>query len=137
MDIPDLVNHFLHKINTELGTEVNKLQTGVIDRLMAHHWKGNVRDLENVLVEAVVRARGRVLLLDEIERTLSLNEPPPSAGLSPFSLNGIERDHIQNTLSQLGWNRTRTAQALGISIPTLRSKIRKYGITPPADSAFS
>ncbi len=137
MDIPDLVNHFLHKINTELGTEVNKLQTGVIDRLMAHHWKGNVRDLENVLVEAVVRARGRVLLLDEIERTLSLNEPPPSAGLSPFSLNGIEREHIQNTLSQLGWNRTRTAQALGISMPTLRSKIRKYGITPPADSAFS
>jgi len=137
MDIPDLVNHFLHKINTELGTEVKKIRTGGIDRLMAQRWKGNARELENVLVEAVVRARGRVLLLDEIERTLSLNEPPPSAGLSPFSLNGIERDHIQNTLSQLGWNRTRTAQALGISIPTLRSKIRKYGITPPADSAFS
>jgi two-component system response regulator AtoC len=136
-DIPELVNHFLHKINMELGTEVNKLQTGVIDRLMAHHWKGNVRDLENVLVEAVVRARGRVLLLDEIERTLSLNEPPPSAGPSSFSLNGIEKEHIQNTLSQLGWNRTRTAQALGISMPTLRSKIRKYGITPPTDSAFS
>jgi two-component system response regulator AtoC len=136
-DIPELVNHFLNKINLELGTEVNKLQTGVIDRLMAHHWKGNVRDLENVLVEAVVRARGRVLLLDEIERTLSLNEPPPSANTSPFSLDGIEKGHIQNTLSQMGWNRTRTAQALGISMPTLRSKIRKYGIIPPTDSAFS
>jgi two-component system response regulator AtoC len=78
-----------------------------------------------------------VLLLDEIERTLSLNEPPPSAGLSPFSLDGIEKEHIQNTLSQLGGNRTRTAQALGISMPTLRSKIRKYGIAPPTDSVFS
>ncbi len=132
-DIPELVNHFLHKINRELGTEVNKLQSGVIDRLMAHHWKGNVRDLENVLVEAVVRAQGRALLLEEIERNLSMNRPLPSAGLPAFSLNGIEKEHIQNTLSQLGWNRTRTAQALGISMPTLRSKIRKYGITPPND----
>lgn len=137
MDIPDLVNHFLHKINTELGTDVNKLQTGVIDRLVAHPWKGNVRDLENVLVEAVVRAQGRVILLDEIERTLGMNEPPRSAAASSFSLDGIEREHIQSTLSQLGWNRTKTAHALGISMPTLRSKIRKYGITPPADSAFS
>jgi len=130
-DIPELVNHFLCKVNRELGTEVNKLQRGVIDRLMAHHWKGNVRDLENVLVEAVVRARGRVLLLEEIEKILSMNEFLPSVGLSAFSLNGMEKEHIQNTLSQLGWNRTRTAQALGISMPTLRSKIRKYGIIPP------
>jgi len=137
MDIPDLVNHFLHKINTELGTDVNKLQTGVIDRLMVHPWKGNVRDLENVLVEAVVRAQGRVILLDEIERALGINEPPPSSAASTFSLDGIEKEHIQNTLSQLGWNRTKTAHVLGISMPTLRSKIRKYGITPPADSAFS
>jgi len=136
-DIPDMVNHFLHKINTELGTEVSKLQTGVIDRLMAHHWKGNVRDLENVLVEAVVRARGRVILLDEIEEILGLNQPPSAAGPSPHSLDDIEKEHIQNTLSQLGWNRTRSAQALGISMPTLRSKIRKYGIIPPADAAFS
>jgi len=130
-DIPDLVNHFLHKINMELGTEVNKLQSGVIERLMTHQWKGNVRDLENVLVEAVVRARGKVLLLEEIERILSLNGAPPASGLSAFSLNGMEKEHIQNTLSQMGWNRTRAAQILGISLPTLRSKIRKYGIAPP------
>lgn len=130
-DIPDLVNHFLHKVNMELGTEVNKLQNGVIERLMTHHWKGNVRDLENVLVEAVVRARGQVLLLEEIERILSMNGTPPVSGLPAFSLNGMEKEHIQNTLSQLGWNRTRAAQILGISLPTLRSKIRKYGIAPP------
>jgi len=135
-DIPELVNHFLDKINMELGTEVTKLQAGVIERLMAHPWKGNVRDLENILVEAVVRARGRVILLDEIERTLNMNEPPSSSGPSSISLNGMEKEHIQNTLSQMGWNRTRTAQALGISMPTLRSKIRKYGITPPPDRAF-
>jgi two-component system response regulator AtoC len=136
-DIPELVNHFLHKINRELGTDVNKVQSGVIDRLMAHHWQGNVRDLENVLVEAVVRARGKVLLLEEIDRILSMNESPPSADLPAYSLNGIEKEHIQNTLIQLGWNRTKAAQALGISMPTLRSKIRKYGIIPPNDPISS
>ena len=130
-DIPDLVNHFLQKINMELGTEINKLQNGVIDRLMAHHWKGNVRDLENVLVEAVVSARGKVLLLEEIERILSVKGDPSASSVSAFSLNGMEKEHIQNILSQLGWNRTRAAQTLGISLPTLRSKIRKYGIDQP------
>ncbi|MFZ7112155.1 MAG: sigma-54-dependent transcriptional regulator [Desulfatiglandales bacterium] len=130
-DIPDLVNHFLQKINMELGTEVDKLQNGVIDRFMAHEWKGNVRDLENVLVEAVVSARGKVLLLDEIEKILSTKDGLSASGVSAFSLNGVEREHILNTLSQLGWNRTRAAQALGISLPTLRSKIRKYGIDQP------
>jgi DNA-binding NtrC family response regulator len=132
-DIPEFVNHFLHKINMELGTEVNKLQNGVIERLMTHHWKGNVRDLENVLVETVVRARGRVVLLEEIDRILSMNVTDPSSDLSAFSLDDVEKEHIQNTLSQLGWNRTRAARALGISMPTLRSKIRKYGIVPPND----
>lgn len=136
-DIPELVSHFLHKINLDLGTEVNKIQSGVTERLMAHHWKGNVRDLENVLVEAVVRSRGSSVLLEEIENILGVNENLPSSDLEAYSLDGIEKEHIQNTLSQLGWNRTRVAQVLGISIPTLRSKIRKYGITPPNDDTPS
>ena len=51
-------------------------------------------------------------------------------GLSSYSLPNMEKDHIKNTLTQVGWNRTRAANILGISLPTLRSKIKKYGITP-------
>ena len=72
-DVPDLVNHFLQKINWELGTDISTLQKGIVERLMAHAWPGNVRELENVLVEAVVRTGGRVILLDEIEDILSSN----------------------------------------------------------------
>jgi two-component system response regulator AtoC len=129
--IPDLVDHFLEKTNIELGTKVSKLQKGVMDRLKAHPWNGNVRELENVLVEAVVRARGKVILLEEIETILTMNHVLPTMGLSTFSLPRMEMDHIRNTLIQVGWNRTRAAKILGISLPTLRSKIRKYGITPP------
>lgn len=133
-DIPDLVNHFLQKINLELGTEVARLQQGVMDRLKAHVWTGNVRELENVLVEAVVRARGKVILFEEIENILSESHSPVSMGFSSYSLLHMEKEHIQKTLSQVGWNRTRAARMLGISLPTLRSKIRKYGIVLPAGS---
>jgi DNA-binding NtrC family response regulator len=129
-DIPLLVDHFLNKINMELGTAVTKVQNGVIERLVMHPWTGNVRELANVLVEAVVRARGRVILLDDIEDILTLNHAAPE-GLDGFSLPNIEKKHIRLTLDRLGWNRTKACKELGISMPTLRSKIRKYGLTPP------
>jgi two-component system response regulator AtoC len=127
-DIADLVGHFLRKINFELGTQVFKLQKGVVGRLKAHNWKGNVRELENVLVEAVIRARGNVILLEEIERILTMNHSTAPMGLNDYSLPQVEREHIRVTLSQCGWNRTQAARLLGISLPTLRSKIRRYGL---------
>lgn len=132
-DIPDLVNHFLQKINLELGTEVSKLQQGVLDHLMVHPWTGNVRELENVLVEAIVRARSKVILLEDMEKILNMNHSLSSNSLVSYSLPEVEKEHIQHTLSQVDWNRTKAAQILGISLPTLRKKIRKFELTPHSD----
>ena len=128
-DIPDLVGHFLQKINWELGTDVSTLQKGVLERLIAHPWPGNVRELENVLVEAVIGARGKVILLEAIENILSSNPCIASINsLSNYSLPHMEKEHIRMTLARLNWNRSETARLLGISLPTLRKKIRNYGI---------
>ena len=129
-DVPDLVDYFLRKINQDLGTEVTKLQAGVMERLMSHQWDGNVRELKNILIAAVVRARGNVILLEEIDEILR-TQPSACGGLTTYSLPQVEKQHIENTLTHAGWNRTRSAKMLGISLPTLRSKIRKYGIVPP------
>ena len=129
IDIEDLVSHFLQKINWELGTDIFNLEKGVLDRLKGHTWPGNVRELENILVEAVVRARGKVILLDEIENILSTNPATTPASLTNYSLPHMEKEHIRTTLDRLNWNRSETARVLGISPPTLRKKIRKYGIT--------
>ena len=131
-DIPELVKHFLQKINNDLQTEVTKLQNGVIDRLMTHTWTGNVRELENCLVEAVVRARGNVILLEDIKTILNTDSGLDSEGLSGYSLPRMEKEHIEKTLRHLDWNRTRSAEVLGITLPTLRSKIRKYHIIVPS-----
>lgn len=129
-DLPLLVTHFLHKINAELGTDVWNLQDGVINRLMAHPWTGNVRELENVLVEAVVRARGKVILVEDLENVFKLSAEAQH-GFSPSSLTSMEKEHIEHILTEVAWNRTEAARRLGISLPTLRSKIRKYGIARP------
>lgn len=131
-DIPLLVNHFLHKINRQLDTDVWKLQEGVIDCLMAHPWAGNVRELENVLVEVIVRARSKVILVEDLEHILAMADALQK-GFTPSSLTNLEKDHIEQTLADTGWNRSEASRRLGISPPTLRSKIRKYGIAPPTD----
>lgn len=131
-DIPDLVNHFIQKINRELGTKVMKLEPGVMDRLMAHEWSGNVRELENALVEALVKSSGQVLLLEDVQGILSRNRPGEEERDTRYSLPLMEKEHIRNTLELLKWRRAKAARMLGISLPTLRSKMRKYGIQPPA-----
>jgi len=129
-DIPLLVAHFLNKINLELGTQVTKIQEGVMERLTHHTWKGNVRELENTIVQALVGCRGNVLLWDDIDRILTRHSSKPALGLESFSLAHIEKDHIEKTLSHLGWNKSQAAKLLGITLPTLRSKIKKYQLHP-------
>lgn len=127
-DIPLLVEHFLNKINLELGTRVTKIQDGVMERLSGHTWKGNVRELENAIVQALVGCRGNVLLRDDIDRILSENPSLPDFGLEAFSLEHVEKAHIEKTLVRLDWNKSQAAKLLRITLPTLRSKIRKYNI---------
>lgn len=129
-DVPLLVEHFLNKINLELGTQVTKIQDGVMDLLTHHSWKGNVRELENTIVQALVGCRGNVLLREDIEKILTKTPSLPSQGLDSFSLAHVEKNHISKTLAQLDWNKSRAARLLGITLPTLRSKIRKYNIHP-------
>ena len=55
-----------------------------MNRLMANQWMGNVRELENVLVQAIVRARGKVILLEEIERILGADQDIQLRGTSTY-----------------------------------------------------
>jgi two-component system response regulator AtoC len=127
-DIPALAQHFLKKVNAEMRTTIVSFQPGVMERLMGYPWPGNVRELENVILSTAVRARSNVILVEDIERTLK-SEYMESA-TPPTSLSSLEKDLILSVLRQVGWVRAKAARILGISLPTLRSKMRKYGISP-------
>lgn len=126
-DIPLLVNHLLSKINTELHKNVQKVPDEVIDMLKEHKWVGNVRELENMLMQAVVLASGDVLLKEDI-----LIRKPDAAAQNEFeetlSLAEVEKIHIKRVLEANMWNKQRTAAKLQITVPTLYAKIEQYKI---------
>ncbi len=130
-DIDELAAHFIRKAAQDLGVKEMTLQEGALERLKIHPWTGNVRELENIIVAAAVRSRGSMIHLDTLESLLSLYPVETESLAHDRSLSGVETRHIFNILESVKWNRTRAANILKISLPTLRKKIQKYHLTPP------
>ncbi|MEW5842750.1 MAG: sigma-54 dependent transcriptional regulator [Bacteroidota bacterium] len=124
-DIPQLVTHLLNKINADLHKNVNKVPDDVMEYLKNYEWVGNVRELENTLMQAVVLTNGDVLLKENImirSSIRSLEDYHPGR----MSLSEIEKRHIEYVLNDTKWNKSKAAEILGISLPTLYSKIENY-----------
>jgi DNA-binding NtrC family response regulator len=98
-----------------------------MERLARHPWPGNVRELENAVERALVVGKEPLLRAADF----ALGEPDPE--LSDFSLEAMERRHIQRTLEQFNWNQTHAAHALGIDRVTLYHKIKRYGLRSAAN----
>ncbi|MDL2321585.1 sigma-54 dependent transcriptional regulator [Desulfosarcina sp. OttesenSCG-928-B08] len=135
-DIPDLVHHFIAIIGKSMGKTGLRLEEGAMAALSGHTWPGNVRELKNVIAAAAIQSRSNVILLEDIETVLSPHHGgmprPTDADTGTPDLSDIERQHILKVLQSVGWNRTHAARQLGVSLPTLRSKIRKFGMDPDA-----
>ena len=127
-DIPELCAHLLKKIAG--GTEA-RLPAGEIEKLQAYAWPGNVRELRNVLERAFILQKDRPVLSPS-ELLLPADGPAspcpqiPCAENKPGTLMELEKNHIQCTLETLSRNYTQTARALGISLTTLKRKIKEY-----------
>ncbi len=134
-DIPFLVNHFLNKINLELHKNVNKIPEEVMVILKNNYWVGNVRELENTLMQAVVLSSDDVLLKENVllrksEQLSSIPEDYQSIKPEFISLDELEKRHIKNILEALKWDKNKAHKILGISLPTLYSKIEHYKLSP-------
>lgn len=128
-DIPELVQNLLTKLNRKLNRKVVKVEDGVNDILKKHSWPGNIRELENVLMQAVILSQGDVLE----KKNIILNLVSPSlidntTRLVPLS--EIEKEHIKRVLDALKWNKMEASSVLEITRPTLNAKIEKYGLAP-------
>jgi two-component system response regulator AtoC len=126
-DLPELMQFFLARINQELTTRVSRVEDGVAELLAVHHWPGNVRELRNVLTKAVLASRGPVLLAQAVREALAGASGEEPAGRLR-SLEEVEREHIIASLRRTGGNLSAAARALGVSRPTLRKRLKQYGI---------
>jgi two-component system response regulator AtoC len=126
-DIPELTVHFLNEINRELHKNVRKIPYDVIEFLQNRSWIGNVRELKNALIQAVILSSGEVLEKEHI-----LLEEHRNADVNPrdLSLAAIEKEHIKYVLDKVNWDKKKAAKILGISRQTLYAKIHHYFISP-------
>ncbi len=138
-DILELSDHFLQKFNAETGRKISGFSAQARMQLQRYRWPGNVRELKNVIERAVVLARGEEIQLDELLLTNLSTASESQFDFNsivqeyvPESLDDIERKHIEATLHSTEWNKSRSAQILGIERSTLDRKIKKYGIDKTA-----
>jgi transcriptional regulator with GAF, ATPase, and Fis domain len=137
-DIIELAEYFLQKFNAATGRRIKGFSPAGLDRLKHYRWPGNVRELKNVIERAVVLAQSNSLDADELmlshlatasESQMDFNHVAQT--YQPLSLSEIERKHIHATLVSTGWNKSRSAQILGIERSTLDRKIRRHKISKP------
>ena len=146
-DIAALAEHFCRKYSVVNGLPYRPLTATAVTRLIGHHWRGNVRELENVIHRAVLLATGPDIGASDVELTqpdgVRPASEPTSAGVASLvgrRMDDVERDLIIETLGHTLGNRTHAATILGISIRALRNKLRDYtargvAVPPPAASA--
>lgn len=135
-DIPLLAGYFAEKFAAEMRARVPRLHPEFMNRLQSHVWPGNVRELGNFM-RRVMTLSG-TLELDaacfDAEFCGPARQGIGSAGAVPAPagapIREVERQHLENTLALTAGNRTRAAELLGISLRTLRNKIREYGLPP-------
>jgi DNA-binding NtrC family response regulator len=119
-DIPLLANHFLHGFAKENGKEIRGFTPQAVELLTAHHWAGNVRELENAIERAVVMATGAYIDVDHLPATVT---PAPKSELPEIpgsSLEDIERYAILTTLESTGGSTSKAAEISRMaSIPSM------------------
>ncbi|RKY80918.1 hypothetical protein DRQ07_05035 [candidate division KSB1 bacterium] len=128
-DIPFFIEYFLQIFNDKYNRK-KSIADSTMDLLVNYDWPGNVRELENSMETAVIMSQGDVLKPEHfifLEDNRELLEDGGDFG-EITSLAEAEKRVILKTYRQLNHNKTRTAKALGITIKTLRTKLREYGV---------
>ena len=121
-DIPILAEHFLKTFTVRNRRSVEGFTEEAMRALTSHPWKGNVRELENVIERAVLVCRGRMIGVED----LFYGEAEPAPPFKGGTIREMERELISRTLKETGGNKTMAAKRLGISIRTLRNKLKEY-----------
>ncbi len=126
-DIVPLTRYFVRKISKKLGIPNLHIDAACIDYLTGYSWPGNIRELENTIERAAVFSRDGLITVSSLPRKIIDSAPPPVNGnnLGDIPLDELERRHILAALEKHNGNKTRTAEALGISTVTLWRKLSK------------
>ena len=127
-DIPLLVEHFIEKYNAENSKNIKGVEQLALRLLIKYSWPGNVRELENMIERAVVTSRTEYLSDSDFPIELAVGDVGAvEDGLRiPMKLEEGSKYLILKTLEKFNGNKTKAAEALGVSPRTIRNKLAEY-----------
>ena len=137
-DIPILANYFLNRFAKKVGRRIQGYTDAAMKKLCVFEWPGNVRELQNTIERSVILSRGELIDVDDILLSSLTSSALPDTSLEivatnrDISLDSLEREHILATLERTNWNKSLTAQMLGIERSTLDRKLKRYQVGRPS-----
>jgi len=135
-DISLLVHHLLKKFNKKRETPITRVEPETMKLLVGHEWPGNVRELENAIERALILEDGDTLLPRCFPWVV---ERKPAKAMTPtekvYSLEELEKQHIERVLKETKGHRGQTANLLGIDRKTLYQKIKKYRLNKEQETS--
>ncbi len=129
IDIEPLANYFIQVSAIKTKKKIKSVSKEFIEALKQHQWKGNIRELKNVIERSVILSDDN-LQFESLPIELQNYSTPTKNGktLSAFDLASAEKIHIQKVLNYTSGNKTKTAELLNIALTTLYRKINEYGL---------
>jgi transcriptional regulator with PAS, ATPase and Fis domain len=133
-DIPALAKYFAERFAAEMDNPIPRIDPSFIERLQSYDWPGNIREFANFMRRVLSLHQGAtidaVCFYKEFQ-PIGRTQPAPFAMPAPGTpIAVLEKAHLENTLALAHGNRTHAAVMLGISLRTMRNKIREYGLPP-------
>jgi len=125
-DIPAIAEFYLQLFSNKGNKHIDSMSKEFLDRLQQHEWKGNIRELKNIIERAVILADDHQLTLENLPADLQVNSNRSSGPISAFDLASVEKLHIQRVLNHTRGNKTEAARLLNIGLTTLYRKIEEY-----------
>ena len=131
-DIPPLIDYFIRKYAEENGLGDKRISDDALAVCLGYDWPGNIREVENAIESAVVLSDGESILPEHLPNLAhapaAVTDAGPVQGTLKDSRGQAEKLLIQQALRESGGNRTRAAEALGVTVRTIQYKIKKYDL---------
>ncbi|WP_188929394.1 sigma-54-dependent transcriptional regulator [Puia dinghuensis] len=128
-DIPLIAEFYLRLFSGKGNKRIDSISKDFLDRLQQHEWKGNIRELRNIIERAVILSDGPQLTVDNLPAEFQLSALRSTGPLSAFDLASVEKLHIQRVLNHTRGNKTEAARLLNIGLTTLYRKLEEYQIS--------
>ena len=131
-DIPLLVEYLVQRNNRELKKAYNGVDNQAMKLLMSLPWRGNVRELDNVLERAMILGGGEWISVADLPRGEASSAPPraPTGENLKEAVRAYERSHIENVLNMMDGDKRAAAELLGLSLSSLYRKLEELDVQP-------